>query len=696
MDVQNVPRGAVSQEAVISNKFMTEQRPLKIKKRDGRIVDFDEQKIVNAIARAAQSMHKEKFDSKSIVEKASSQIKQKFSQETPTVEQIQDTVEKVLMEEEHHEIAKAYILYRQKRKEISEIRTAILEGKTTSLKLSENALMVLKERYLRRDEEGKLSETPEELFMRVAENIAQADKIYKQDVEQAKKEFYEIMANLEFLPNSPTLMNAGNEKQQLMSCFVIPVGDSIEEIFDALKYQAIIHKTGGGTGFSFSRLRPKGDYVKSMAGVSAGTTGFMKIFDAATQAIIQGGKRKGANMAILKVDHPDIIEFITLKENYTAMQNFNLSVGITQKFMDALKKEQDYELIHPKTKEVIRNVSAKHVFDLIVSTSWKTGDPGVVFLDRMNDEKSNPTPTLGEIETTSPCGEKPLLPYESVGMGAINLAKIVEEGKINWDKLRKTTHKAVHFLDNMIEVNKYPIPQTEYMSKMNRKIGLGIMGFADMLFQLKTKYDSEKAIEVAKEIMNFISTEADNASTELARLRGPFQNQNISTYKNKKPIRNATRTAISPTGTRSIIADCSPGIEPLYALSYTKKVMEGKEILCVNPYFEKIAKEKGFYSEELMKKIANKGTIQDINEIPQDIKEIFRLNYDIDPYWQILIQATFQKHIDCAVSKTVNFPKWVSTKEVAETFMQAYNLGCKGITIYRDGSRSEQTLNVTI
>ncbi len=672
---------------------MIEQCSLKIKKRDGRVVDFDKQKIASAILRATQTANKENtLKPQELAEKITSEIK-KFL-EIPTVEQVQDLVEKTLMEEGHHETAKAYILYRQKHKEISEIRTAMLDGKTTTLKLSENSLMVLRDRYLRKDDEGKVSETPEELFMRVAENIAQAEKLYNKDVEQAKQEFYQAMANLEFLPNSPTLMNAGNEKQQFMSCFVLPVGDSIEEIFDALKYQAIIHKTGGGTGFSFSRLRPKGDYVKSLAGVSAGTTGFMKIFDAATQAIIQGGKRKGANMAILRIDHPDIIEFITLKENQEIMQNFNLSVGITAKFMEAVKKEQDYELIHPKTKEVIRKINAKHVFDLIVLTSWKTGDPGVVFLDRMNNEKSNPTPTLGEIETTSPCGENPLLPYESVGMGAINLAKIVEQGKVNWEKLRKMVQTAAHFLDNMIDTNKYPIPQTEYMSKMNRKIGLGIMGFADMLFQLKIKYDSEKAVEIAKETMKFISAEADNASIELAKTRGAFPNYKISIYKTKKQIRNATRTAISPTGTRSIIADCSPGIEPIYALSYTKRVMEGKELLCVNPYFEKIAKEKGFYTEELMKKIANKGTIQDIEEIPKEIKEIFRMNYDINPYWQIKIQAAFQEFIDCAVSKTVNFPKWVTTKEVSETFMQAYDLGCKGITIYRDGSRTEQVMNI--
>ncbi len=669
----------------------------KVKKRDGRIADFDQNKIADAIFRSAQSVGgKDKIRAKELALKVVLQLQNEKRDDVPTVEDIQDRVEKVLIEEGHAKTAKAYILYRHKRTELRQIRTSLLDGKTTSIKLSLNSLIVLKERYLKKDNNGKLIEGPEDLFERVANCVAQADFLYDQDVVKAKKEFYELMYNLEFIPNSPTLINAGTELQQLCSCFVLPVGDSIEEISDAIKYQAIIHKSGGGTGLSFSRLRPKGDFVKSTGGSSSGPISFMKIFSATAQAVSQAGRRKGANMGIIRVDHPDILEFITMKEDEKSMQNFNLSVAVTEKFMEAVKKEENYDLIHPKTGEVVRMLSARHVFELMILMAWKTGDPGIVFIDKINNSRSHPVPILGKIESTSACGEQPLLPYEAANLGSINLAKVVEDKNIDWEKLKRIISSSIHFLDNVIDVNNYPLKQVQELCKANRRIGLGVMGFADMLVQLGIRYDSEDAVQLARELMMFISTEADRASIELAKIRNSFPNFSISIYKDGLPIRNCTRTTISPTGTISMIADCSSGIEPLFALCFTKTVMDGKELLYINPYFEKLAREREFYSEELMKKIANRGTIQDLEEIPQDIRDIFRVGYDINPYWHVKMQAAFQEFTDNAVSKTVNFPNWASTKEVGEVYMLAYDLGCKGITIYRDGSKNVQVMTVKL
>ena len=670
---------------------------LKVKKRDGRITDFDQNKIADAIFKAAQSVGgTDKLRSKELALKVVLEMENEKRDDVPTVEDIQDKVEKILMEEGHAKTAKAYILYRHKRTELRQIRAALLDGKSTSIKLSANSLMILKERYLKKDNNGKVEETPEEMFERVASNVARSDKLYNQDVEIAKNKFYDLLYNLEFMPNSPTLINAGNQLQQLCSCFVIPVNDSIEGIFDAIKHQAIIQKSGGGTGLDFSRLRPRGDFVNSTKGNSSGPISFMKIFNATAQAVTQGGKRKGANMGILRIDHPDILEFITMKEDEKSMENFNISVAVTEKFMQALKDEGEYDLIHPKTGDVVRRLSAKHVFELMILMAWKTGDPGIIFIDRINNSRSQPTPTLGKIESTSACGEQPLLPYEACNLGSINLAKAAENKKINWEKLRTTIHASIHFLDNVIDVNNYPLKETENMCKANRRIGLGVMGFADLLCQLELRYDSQEAVELAREIMMFISIESDKSSIELAKTKGHFPNFKISIYKDGTPIRNATRTTISPTGTISMIADCSSGIEPLFAICFTKTVMDGKELLYINPYFEKIAREKGFYSDELMKKIANRGTIQDIEDIPQEIRDVFRVGYDISPYWHVKIQAAFQEFTDNAVSKTVNFPNWASTKEVEEVYMHAYELGCKGITIYRDGSKDVQVITVNL
>ena len=570
--------------------------------------------------------------------------------------------------------------------------------------LKPNTEVVLQKRYLHKNADGS-TETPRDLFWRVAGAIAAEEAKYERSPfspEELARRFYELMTSWRFLPNSPTLMNAASELGQLSACFVLPVGDSIEEIFDAVKFAAMIHKSGGGTGFSFSRLRPKASRVGSTGGVASGPVSFLRIFNTATEQIKQGGTRRGANMGILRVDHPDIVEFIRAKEKDGEFNNFNLSVGLTEAFMQAVERDENYELTDPHTGKVTGSLRAREIFDLLVCRAWQTGDPGIVFLDRIN--RDNPTPAQGEIESTNPCGEQPLLPYEACNLGSINLACFFVPGHehdedpaaagIDWDGLKQVVHLAVRFLDNVIDASRFPLERIDETVRRNRKIGLGVMGFADLLFQLGIPYDSEAGIALAERIMGFINAEGHAASARLAEERGPFPAyaESVFPQRGEGPYRNATVTTIAPTGTLSIIGGCSSGVEPLFALCFTRNILDGERLVEVNPYFEAALKEAGLGTPELMEQVVEKGSIQSLDALPAAMRKVFVTAMDIDPVWHLRMQAAFQRHTDNAVSKTVNLPHSATEQDIHDIYWLAYKEGCKGVTVYRDGCKSLQVL----
>ena len=593
-----------------------------------------------------------------------------------------------------------------------------------SLTLSENAIKVLEKRYLKRDKNGNCVETPADMFRRVADAIAAGDLKYGASTDDVKKlsdRFYDAITHRYFMPNSPTLMNAGRELGQLAACFVLPVEDSLESIFETIKNTALIHKSGGGTGFSFSRLRPKNSVVRSTMGVSSGPVSFMEVFNAATEAVKQGGTRRGANMGILRVDHPDILEFIECKSDNNKLNNFNISIAVTDKFMEAYKNGTDYDLVNPQNNQVVGRLSAKKVFDMIVDGAWRNGEPGIVFIDKMNAD--NPTPLIGEIESTNPCGEVPLLPYEACNLGSINLGLMVKDGKVDWDLLAATTRTAIRFLDNVITVNNYPLPQISEMVQNNRKIGLGVMGWADMLMKMGISYNSTEGTKLAAQIMEFIDYKSKCESIELSKERGRFNNFPGSVYDGKNflynkykgksagiisdeqwkeldeqiekyGIRNATTTCIAPTGTISMIASASGGVEPLFGLVFSRLIMDGTEMLEVNPIFKDYMIQHGLYSEDLMKKIAKDGSIAHVDGISNEIKHIFVTAHDVSPYWHVKMQAAFQLHTDNAVSKTVNFEENATREDIQEAYILAYENNLKGITVYRNNSRQFQPMNL--
>ncbi|UCG35644.1 MAG: adenosylcobalamin-dependent ribonucleoside-diphosphate reductase [Candidatus Omnitrophota bacterium] len=670
--------------------------PRKVRKRDGSVAKFDRKKIERAIEKAAYQVLPEKSKANIIAKRITnivvSRIEDIYKNKIPAIESIQDMVEAVLMSEGYNHIAKCFMLYRQERSQIRMAKSVL--GVKDDLKLPINSMAVLKKRYLLKDEKQNIIETPSELFRRVASHLVKAEKNFKSPIssQEVEEKFYHMMRNLEFMPNSPTLMNAGTSLGQLAACFVLPIEDSMDGIFKALHHMAKIHQSGGGTGFSFSQLRPKGDIVSSTKGEASGPLSFMSVFDKATEVIVQGGRRRGANMGILRCDHPDIVEFIEAKSERAAFSNFNISVAVTDKFMEAVNKDRDFDLINPKTKKRTKTIKAKSLFDLIVNAAWRSGDPGLIFLDEIN--RKNPLPKLGRIEATNPCGELPLLPYESCNLASINLSKMVVEGSLDWGKLRETVFWGIRFLDDVIEVNKFPLRQIKDITLANRKIGLGVMGFADMLIKLGIPYTSKDAIRFAQKLMRFIHRESLHASMLLAKERGPFPNFKKSIYAKKNiKLRNATVNTIAPTGTISIIAGCSSGIEPLFAISFVRNVLSGTKLFEIHPIFEEIVKKKGLDTKDILTAIAQKGSLQQIPKIPPGLKRLFVTAFDVECQQHLQIQAAFQGHTDNSVSKTINLSPEATVEDVRKIYSLAHSLRCKGITIYRYGSKKEQVLS---
>lgn len=671
----------------------------RIKKRDGRVVGFDERKIRVAILAAFKATGeveegKRRREAERLTKIVVNILRKNIKSEVPTVEQVQDMVEQVLMAAGYYETAKAYILYRERHKKRREAKKIL--GVEDDLGLSVNQLKVLENRYLRHDEYGRVVETPKQMFRRVARFVAKKEKKSKRKFWRDK--FYEVMVEMEFVPAGCYFRGSGTKSGMLANCFVLPVEDDMGAIFDAVKWLALVQNAGGGTGFDFSQLRPKGDFVKGSGGFASGPVSFMRVFDAATAQVMQGGYRMGANMGVLRIDHPDILEFITSKMEEGEISNFNISVGVTDKFMRAVKEGKRFKLKNPRNGEVVQEVEARWLFSQIVTLAWRTGDPGMIFLDAIN--RDNPViKTLGPIRATNVCGEQPLHPFDVCNLGSINLARLVKNKRVDYKRLEQVTRTAIRFLDNGVDASKYPIRQITRMAKANRRIGLGVMGWADMLYQLGVGYDTEEGVRLGKRIMKRINQTAVEESERLAREKGVFKNWQGSSFE-KKGIkrRNLAVTTIAPTGTISMVADCSSGIEPVFGLSYVKNVVDEEGLSYVNPYFKE-AVERSNLSEEqknqIYERVARTGSCQDIGYLSSSIKKIFVSAHDIKPEWHIKMQAGWQKQTENAVSKTINFPQKASILDVEKAYRLAWELGCKGITIYRSGSKEGQILEKT-
>lgn len=657
----------------------------KIIKRDGRVVAFDENKIIEAVRKVVSYKH----EPERLTKIAITILKKGVNGEIPTVEQVQDVVEQVLMAAGHYEAAKAYILYRQKHQKVREVKEIL--GVKDDVGLTPNQLKVLENRFLRHDDSGRVIETPGQLFRRVAKFISEQEK----DPKQWEERFYKIISKMEFVPAGCYFRGAGTKSAVLANCFVLPVEDNMAAIFDSVKWLALIQQAGGGTGFNFSKLRPKGDYVKSSGGFATGPVSFMKVFDAATGQVMQGGYRMGANMGILDVDHPDIGEFIVCKTEEGEITNFNISVGATDEFMRAVKENKSFKLRNPRNKEAVQTIKARQLFSQMVNLAWRTGDPGMIFLDTIN--KHNPVlKTLGPLKATNPCGEQPLHPFDVCNLGSINLAKFVRSASVDWKRLELVTKTATRFLDNGVDASRYPLEQVAKMAKANRRIGLGVMGWADMLYQLGIGYNTEEGVRLAEKVMKFINRAAVEESVVLAKEKGVFTNWQGSGYERKGiKRRNLAVTTIAPTGTISMVADCSSGIEPNFALSYVKNVIDEQGLSYVNPYFKQAVEASNLSNEQKIdayRRVANTGRCVDIEYLPWKIKQVFVTAYDIAPEWHVKMQAAFQKHTENAVSKTINFPAKATMTDVEKAYMLAWELKCKGITIYRSGSKADQIL----
>jgi len=665
-----------------------------IRKRDGRTEAFDPERITRAIRGAMRELGREDADrARLLTRQVVATLESRSAEHPPTVEEIQNLVEQALVADGDTELAKAYILHRFRHAALRGVKSVF--GVRDDLKLSLNAIRVLERRHLRKNERGEIIETPSEMFRRVAEAVAKADESYEgaAAARASAETFYRRMASLEFLPNSPTLMNAGTYLGQLSACFVLPVEDSMDGIFSAVRNMAFIHQSGGGTGFSFSRLRPRGDIVRSTGGVASGPVSFIEVFDKATDVIKQGGRRRGANMAILDVGHPDVMDFILAKTRPGYLSNFNLSVAVTDAFMDAVEKGEEHAFVNPRTGEVTDRRPAREVFDLICAAAWQCGDPGLIFLDEIN--RHNPLISVGHIEATNPCGEQPLLPYESCNLGSINLMRFVGADGYDFDRLGEAVDDAVHFLDNVIDVNRYPLPEIERATRQSRKIGLGIMGFSDTLYKLDVPYDSDEALGLAEKLMRFISERARRASARLGERRGPFPLIDQSTWPGRgwMTLRNATVTTIAPTGTIGLIAGVSSGIEPVFALRYWRTLAEGTTLFETHPEFQRRAERLGLDQDALFAGCARGGSIAKCAEVPESLRRIFRVARDIPSEWHVRMQAAFQKHTDTGVSKTINLPRYATVSDVRRAYVLAYRSGCKGITVYREGCKEADVLS---